>query len=143
MQPNCPKCWKNNNTTSCFASKPVLDVLLQVENSVSKMNKILNLPTEICCKILGYLSIYDKVRVKLVCRYWKVILDGNKKLWSRLDSGSCVEETKRGFLTDTVFFHFITNLDTTGKGIVQAAQESGKLATLTSLNLSLQTGAME
>ena len=113
------------------------------------MTTILNLPTEICCKIFEYLSIYDKVRVKLVCRYWKVILDGNKKLWSRLDFGGCVEETKRGFLTDTVFFHFITNLNTevtflscfycielTGQGIVQAAQERGKLATLTSLNLS-------
>ena len=34
LHPYCPKCWKNNNTTSCFASKPVLDVLLQVENVV-------------------------------------------------------------------------------------------------------------
>ena len=110
---------------------------------------ILNLPSEICCKVFGYLSIYDKVRVKLVCGCWKVTLDGNKKLWSRLDFGGHVEETKRGFLTDTVFFNFISNLSTevtflscfycielTGQDIVLAAEESGKLATLTSLNLS-------
>ena len=110
------------------------------------MATALSLPTEIYFEIFSYLSVYDKVRARLVYSYWKYVLN-DKKFWLQLSfaygAGERVALTDRALYA---FFRKYTQLlsccrvvichELNGDGLVLAAERSCKLKNLKSLNLS-------
>ncbi|KZV82583.1 hypothetical protein EXIGLDRAFT_729509, partial [Exidia glandulosa HHB12029] len=63
----------------------VTEALQSVAGDLNRSNAVVTLPPELLCCVANYLPLDGRVRVALVCRYWRSTILAASSLWSSLD----------------------------------------------------------